>query len=405
MIEKPHHDIPDVIFCAEASERLVRLATGAGMLWGAQLPMLASKAFAPVTFADQNWREPDRARYMAALGRFRPKLATVLDWEREEQLAEVLDWAEEAAQWVEVVIVVPKVVGGVERIPETVAGKPVRLGYSVPSRYSSTPVPVEEFGKRPVHLLGGSPHAQMYFSRQMNVRSVDCNYMIGMAKRGQVWVPGYAWATSARFGPQLRELGLRGSGGPFYLAFELSCANVVDAWRRLYTEPGFWEAMAYGGPWWPIPGAEGGMGGADAAGAFRLLAGCAAAGMVGAHVAGRGRAGGAAGEVYGRGRAAGWGGAGRGVAGAAGGGPLLRRGPLPRRGDGVPAGGGDAGAGVGGGGGGVGRAGGQAAAGVSAARAGQLGDVYEAATGRVGGAGGGAGRRQDADCVIRAGSE
>lgn len=250
MREKPHPDIPDVIFCAEASQRLVKLAVGAGMLWGAQLPMLASKAFAPVTFADQNWREPDRARYMAALARFRPRLATVLDWERAEQLEEVLGWAEEAAQWVEEVIVVPKVVGGIGRVPEEIAGRPVRLGYSVPSRYSSTPVPVAEFGERPVHLLGGSPHAQMYFSRRMNVKSVDCNYMIGMAKRGQVWVPGFAWTAAGRFGPQLQELGLREAKGPFYLAFELSCLNIVEAWRRLYTEAGFWEGMRYGGPWW-----------------------------------------------------------------------------------------------------------------------------------------------------------
>lgn len=255
MRDKPCPDIPDVIFCAEASRRLVELAVGAGMLWGAQLPMLSSKAFAPMTFADQNWREPERARYMAALARFRPSMATVLDWEREEQFEDVMGWAEEAAQWVEEVIVVPKVVGGVARIPKVIEGKPVRLGYSVPSRYSATPVPVGEFGERPVHLLGGSPHAQMYFSRQMNVRSVDCNYMIGMAKRGQVWVPGYAWTASARFGPQLQELGLWQEGGPFYLAFELSCLNVVDAWRRLYLESGFWEAMRYGGPWW-----EGSMG-------------------------------------------------------------------------------------------------------------------------------------------------
>ena len=47
--------------------------------YGAQLP---NTVYFPPVFTDQNWRKPDRPGYMAAVERYHPALATVLDWER-----------------------------------------------------------------------------------------------------------------------------------------------------------------------------------------------------------------------------------------------------------------------------------------------------------------------------------
>lgn len=138
----------------------------------------------PLYFADQEWKKPDRARYVARLAEHRPRLATVLDWEREEQLPEVLSWAEEAAQHVaEAVLVVPKVSGVIDRLPRSIGGKEVWLAYSVPTSYGGSPIFLSELAGWPVHLLGGSPQAQYqawrYLAGICDVRSLDGN----MAKK------------------------------------------------------------------------------------------------------------------------------------------------------------------------------------------------------------------------------
>lgn len=138
----------------------------------------------PLAFADQNWKKPDRERYMARLAEHRPALATVLDWEDESQLPEVLSWAEEAAQHVtEAVLVIPKIPGGVPLLPRRIGGKEVWLAYSVPTAYGGSPLGLWEFRGWPVHLLGGSPQRQhevwTYLRGVAEVRSLDGN----MAKK------------------------------------------------------------------------------------------------------------------------------------------------------------------------------------------------------------------------------
>jgi hypothetical protein len=116
--------IPTLIYCAAGNSRFAEIAISHGYLYGACLP---NTVYFPPAFADQDWRAFNRATteqkrmelraaYFTTLDRFRPRLATVLDWEREEQLPEVLSWADEASQLVtEAVIIIPKVVGGIKR--------------------------------------------------------------------------------------------------------------------------------------------------------------------------------------------------------------------------------------------------------------------------------------------------
>jgi hypothetical protein len=218
---------------------LAQIAIDAGFHFGAQLP---DTVYHPLYFADQDWRNPDRAAYIAALAEHRPRLATVLDWEHDEQLDEVLGWAEDAAPHVEKVLIVPKVIGGIERLPRHIAGRPVVLAYSVPTKYAGTQVPVWEFAGWPVHLLGGSPHSQMQLWAQLTpiaeVVSVDGNMTSKMAlQHCAFWVPGTAhyYRHINRWWPSLNAA----DGEPWpgenahHEAFRRSCENVAAAWRRL----------------------------------------------------------------------------------------------------------------------------------------------------------------------------
>lgn len=189
------------------------------MTYGAQLP--GTVYFQP-EFVDQDWKRPDRAAYVAAVAQHRPRMATVLDWERDEQLPEVLGWAEDVAPFVECVIIIPKVVGGIPRLPRRIGGADVRLGYSVPTRYGGTELPPWEFAGWPVHLLGGSPHRQIAMAHYMDVASADGNYISLKATRFCEWWNGRWWIP-------LRPA----QGDAPYEAFRRSCVNVLAAWRAL----------------------------------------------------------------------------------------------------------------------------------------------------------------------------
>ena len=221
----------ELIYCAGGNRRFDEIAKDAGFLLGAQLPK--AKVYFPIHFADQNWKNPDMRQYMAALAQHRPHMASVIDLEKDEQLHEVLSWAEEAAQWVSVVMIIPKVFGIIPRLPRRIAGAEVRLGYSVPTSHGGTEVPVWEFDGWPVHLLGGSPQAQMRLTHYLRVTSVDGNMANKMAtSRCQFWVPGNAKAKD-RYWPTLSEAdGKRWEADAPYEAFRRSCVNIVEAWRK-----------------------------------------------------------------------------------------------------------------------------------------------------------------------------
>lgn len=212
--------VPALIYCGAGNRRWYDIAARYGMEYGAQLP---GTVYHPVYFVDQDWRKPNRVRYMAALAQHRPALASVLDWERPEQEAEVMDWAEEAALHVqEAVIVIPKVAGTIRRIPRQISGKQVRLGYSVPTGYAGTKVGIDEFQAWPVHLLGGSPKSCWALAERLDVCSADGNYLKKLANR-------CVYARPDGNGRGVAH-GLVQTGAN-YLAFELSLIYWVNGWR------------------------------------------------------------------------------------------------------------------------------------------------------------------------------
>lgn len=238
-----------VIYCADGNKRFAQIAIDSGMEYGARLP---GKTYHPIYFADQNWKNPNREKYMAQVAEKKPHMATVLDLERKDQYNEVLDWASEITNYVQVVIIVPKVKGITEKLPREINGKEIRLGYSVPTRYGATHISQAEFYGWPIHLLGGSPEKQMLYCGinlripdaqlsfdldlpRLNVKSIDGNMILGQATRHcQFWCPGNAKYAQNKFWPTVREWN---DGNPInkdapYLAFRMSCENIMKVWNE-----------------------------------------------------------------------------------------------------------------------------------------------------------------------------
>jgi hypothetical protein len=221
-----------LIFCGGGNRRFAEIAIAAGFKYGARLP---GTPYAPIYFADQNWRKPNRVAYISALEKYRPFIASVMDWERAEQLPEVLEWAEEAAKFVGGVMIIPKVQNGVSLLPRVIGGKSVRLGYSVPTSHGGTELMVSEFYGWPVHLLGGSPHAQVNIARYLpNVISVDGNMAMKMATQfAAFYCPEWKGGKHSRWPTILDYDGkLWGGGDAPYEAFRRSCVNIQSMWMK-----------------------------------------------------------------------------------------------------------------------------------------------------------------------------
>ena len=217
-----------LIFCYGDNRAFAEIAINAGYRYGTRLP--GDKPMAPISFADQSYRTPDRPGYMAALAVYRPRTATVLDLERADQLPTVLSWAEEAAQYCEQVLIIPKAHGIIARLPRRIGGADVVLAYSIPTSHGGSAVWAGEFATWPVHLLGGSPHAQMrWAARFANVVSADGNMHALQAQRCRFW---RAEKGHKGHWVELSEAGdtERGKDAPLR-AFRRSCVNIATAWR------------------------------------------------------------------------------------------------------------------------------------------------------------------------------
>jgi GNAT superfamily N-acetyltransferase len=213
----------EIIYCAGGSPDFAHLAVKHGLGYGSRLP---ETVYHPLDFADQNWKNPDRTRYMQELAKYKPRMATVLDLERPDQFDEVMSWAEEASQHVqEAVIIIPKI-DIIASLPRSINGKEVRLGFSVPTRYGATLIPFSSFAGRGVHLLGGSPVNQRRLSGYFqDVRSIDNNYIKSIAKYGAFF------SCSAPYGRTMREeTGENMETGAPFRAFEMSCMNLKALW-------------------------------------------------------------------------------------------------------------------------------------------------------------------------------
>lgn len=189
----------DVIFCWSTGNTSCCLAVRAGWLYGVRssdikrldrmCPVAAQMPRHKVQFVDNEFKFYDHSHHLEIVRTFRPKYATVRDIMTPEQckssgidyypFEQIMGWADELQEYAENVIVIPKY-DCLDKIPPQ-----FMLGYSVPTSYGGTPLPVEMFKGRRVHLLGGSWKAQLAHMAVLgdDVVSLDNNHISVIANQ------------------------------------------------------------------------------------------------------------------------------------------------------------------------------------------------------------------------------
>jgi hypothetical protein len=233
--EKKDRSLPLDYFVTVSQAPICCLAIRFGFKYGRQSANISAKTFGvceytrltphKLDFIDNNFYEYDHGHHLAIVEHFKPKYATVLDVMNEFDCAknnmeyhsidEILDWADEVGEHAENVIVIPKY-DCLDEIPEKYI-----LGYSIPTSHGSTPLPLEMFKGRRVHLLGGSWGNQLHALEVLgdDVVSIDNNYLLKQAKFG-------SFAESSGESKNLNEVIGYVSPFPWYLALSLSFHNI-----------------------------------------------------------------------------------------------------------------------------------------------------------------------------------
>lgn len=187
-------------------------------------------------FIDNHYHHYDHKQHLSAVQRWKPKYATVRDIMTKAQckaagiefypLEQILEWASELSAHAENVILIPKY-DCIDKLPER-----YMLGYSIPTSYGGTPLSIEHFKGRRVHLLGGSPRRQVqYFQAlQDEVVSLDNNYILKIAHFGRVFIPSEGVARG------LSDLGMGAVSNPLYAALVLNFGLFAAYFQRPVAE-------------------------------------------------------------------------------------------------------------------------------------------------------------------------
>lgn len=157
------------------SKRVLNIAKEFGWGTGARYTNLRDvREFDELGFLDINWKNYDFSRHLDAAKQTLPKVTVALDVERIIDFPKILDQAYELNEYSEKVVIVPKDLSLTDNLTTIVPDEFI-LGYSVPTKYGGTEIPLEAFGNRKVHLLGGRPDHQRRLAKMLNVVSIDTN--------------------------------------------------------------------------------------------------------------------------------------------------------------------------------------------------------------------------------------
>jgi len=156
------------------SFRAISIAMRHGWLPGARYSNLRDiRKFDRLGFLDIEWRDYNFGRHLSAARSTAPLVTVARDIDDLRNLNCTLDQAHELLRHAERVIVVPKDPRFSRRVEELIPHE-FDLGFSVPTRYGGTCIPVTAFS-RSVHLLGGRPDVQRRLAKRLRVVSFDCN--------------------------------------------------------------------------------------------------------------------------------------------------------------------------------------------------------------------------------------
>jgi len=156
------------------SYNVVSMAVELGWLPGARYTNLRDvKRFKRLGFLDIDWQNYSFSRHLTAAKSTRPLMTVARDITNSNELESIINEAYELSQYVDKVIIVPKDIHLKNRMPHIIPSDFI-LGYSVPTRYGGTMLPISCF-TREVHILGGHPLKQRSLGNHLHIISLDCN--------------------------------------------------------------------------------------------------------------------------------------------------------------------------------------------------------------------------------------
>jgi len=203
----------------------MELATSLGWYAGVRSGTVIYDAARPLYLLDIDYKAPDWTAHLAIARAEHPALAAIPDVMAVPDLPATLAMAEEMASHTDALLIIPKC-RIIHSLPRGIGGKPVVLGYSVPTGYGGTPLPVWEFRDWPVHLLGGTPRKQLDLARFMTVVSADGNMAQMLAHRGLAYDERGHPQLMARWEPKPSAPGMPAR------ALERSLINIAALWQR-----------------------------------------------------------------------------------------------------------------------------------------------------------------------------
>lgn len=191
-----------LVLSAGNNPKLAMIAQNYGIGIGARLP--GRYYVERLDFADCHWKNFRYEPWYDAIERARPLTAVLPDILEPSDLDRTLQIASNVAHLVsDALIIVPKC-DVFSDLPRTVGNKPVWIGYSVPSRYGASPLPLWMYQGWPIHLLGGSPTQQFELMYYLDVRQADGTAIISAAKHGTYW--DRYWRGTPRHSHRIEEL-------------------------------------------------------------------------------------------------------------------------------------------------------------------------------------------------------
>lgn len=243
--EKKDRSLPIDAYFTTSPNSMCCIAVKAGLGYGCQSDKIGGEGSIchytysmkghDLDFIDQNFYNYNHEHHMEILQWVRPKYATVMDIMTPLQaqeakvkhypLEQILAWAEEVEALCENVIVIPKY-DCFDQIPDRYV-----FGYSIPTSHGGTPLPIEMFMDRRVHLLGGSWAKQREYLYAFGdaVVSLDNNYIMKTATYGSYTLPD---GTTRSVGDDFPAF-----SSPWTVALTLSLASIATGLRNILGQP------------------------------------------------------------------------------------------------------------------------------------------------------------------------
>jgi hypothetical protein len=147
-----------------------------GWLPGARYTNLRDiKNFKKIGLIDIDWKNYNYKFHLKIVKKIKPFMTVARDVIDYTQLDQIIKEAKILEKYCSKIIIVPKDKVLKDYIDDILGlSNKFILGYSVPTKYGKTDIPIKYF-KGPVHLLGGRPTFQKKLSKKLDVFSFDCN--------------------------------------------------------------------------------------------------------------------------------------------------------------------------------------------------------------------------------------